>query len=236
MKNKPAYYSQNDLRWKYKKYSSIGDSSQTIGSSGCGPTCAAMIIQTLRKNGVTPVDTCAWSVDHGYRTASQGTEWSYFVPQLKAYNIPAHQTWSQDEVANALDDGYMVVGRAKKGLWTSSGHYILAWRLDGDTIYINDPNSTKKARSVAPYKNWLTEVSPMWIVDELAEGEEMRLNSIAEIEAAAPYAVPTIKALCDKGYLRGSGAKPDAQGYPTDLDLSLDMIRLLVINYRADLY
>lgn len=30
-----TYYSQIDNRWRYKMYSSIGDSSQTIGSSGC---------------------------------------------------------------------------------------------------------------------------------------------------------------------------------------------------------
>jgi hypothetical protein len=30
-----TYYSQIDNRWRYKMYSSIGDSTQTIGSSGC---------------------------------------------------------------------------------------------------------------------------------------------------------------------------------------------------------
>lgn len=235
MKNKPTYYSQNDSRWKKIMYSSINDSTQTIGSSGCGTTCAAMVIDTLRHNGITPVETSAWSVKHGYRTVSQGTDWGYFVPQFAAYNIPAHQTWQQDDAANALDNGYMVIGRAKKGLWTSSGHYILAWELDGDTIYINDPNSTKKARSVAPYKTWLAEVTPMWVIDELVEGEEMRLNTISEITAAAPYAVTAIKHLISKGFLKGSG-KLDAYGYPADLDLSLDMIRMFVINYRAGLY
>ena len=217
-------------------YSSINDPTQTIGSSGCGTTCAAMVIDTLRHNGITPVETSAWSVKHGFRTVSQGTDWAYFVPQLAEYGIPAHQTWQQDEVANALDNGYMVIGRAKKGLWTSSGHYILAWKLDNNKIYINDPNSTKSARSVAPYSTWLAEVTPMWIVDELAEGEEMRINSITELRKAAPYAVAAITHLCDRGYLRGSGGKLDADGYPTDLDLSLDMIRMFVINYRAGLY
>lgn len=30
-----TYYSQIDSRWRYHQYSSIGDSSQTIGTSGC---------------------------------------------------------------------------------------------------------------------------------------------------------------------------------------------------------
>lgn len=34
-----TYYSQIDSRWASHPYTSIGDYSQTIGSSGCGPTC-----------------------------------------------------------------------------------------------------------------------------------------------------------------------------------------------------
>ena len=30
-----TYYSQIDNRWRYKMYSSVGDGTQTIGSSGC---------------------------------------------------------------------------------------------------------------------------------------------------------------------------------------------------------
>lgn len=34
-----TYYSQIDSRWSSHPYTSIGDYSQTIGTSGCGPTC-----------------------------------------------------------------------------------------------------------------------------------------------------------------------------------------------------
>lgn len=34
-----TYYSQIDSRWSSHSYTSIGDYSQTIGTSGCGPTC-----------------------------------------------------------------------------------------------------------------------------------------------------------------------------------------------------
>lgn len=48
-----TYYSQIDNRWKNKMYSSIGDSSQTIGTSGCGSTSASMIV-TATKGAITP--------------------------------------------------------------------------------------------------------------------------------------------------------------------------------------
>lgn len=173
MENKPFYYSQNDTRWKYRMYSCIDDPSQTIGSSGCGPTCAAMVIRTVRGVDVTPVDTAVWSVAHGYRTISQGTEWSYFVPQLAQYGIKSKQTFVLAEAMDALTEGKMVIGRAKKGLWTSSGHYILAWKVEGNTIYVNDPNSTLQRKSVAPLTNWKNEVTPFWIVEETGEENKM---------------------------------------------------------------
>ena len=167
---RPAYYSQNDARWKSKPYTSIGDKSQTIGSSGCGPSCAAMVIQTLRKIGITPVETCDWSVKHGYRTASQGTEWGYFVPQFAEYGISARMTYSFEDTKKALSAGKMVIGRAKKGLWTSGGHYILGWGLEQGNVYINDPNSTTPSKCCALVSHWDAEVTPFWIVEEDIKG------------------------------------------------------------------
>ena len=48
-----TYYSQADSRWSNHQYSSIGDKSQTIESSGCGPTAAAMVVSSI-KGAITP--------------------------------------------------------------------------------------------------------------------------------------------------------------------------------------
>ena len=65
------------------------------------------------------------------------------------------------------------------------------------------------------------------------EEEEMRYNKISEMPG---WAQATIRKLCDRKYLSGNGGKKDEDGYPADLDLSADMIRLFVINDRAGLY
>ena len=57
--------------------------------------------------------------------------------------------------------------------------------------------------------------------------EEMRYNTMKEIAAAAPWAVPTVEKLVKKGYLKG-----DDKGF----DLSMDMLRMLVIEDRAGVY
>lgn len=65
------------------------------------------------------------------------------------------------------------------------------------------------------------------------EGEIMnRYNSLQEIREHAPWAVGTVEKLIDVGAIRGSGAK-DEQGRPDDMDLSDDMLRLLVMVDRA---
>ena len=61
---------------------------------------------------------------------------------------------------------------------------------------------------------------------------EMRYNTLDDMPE---WALPTIQKMINKGYLGGSGAK-DADGNPIELDLSLDMIRVFVINDRAGLY
>ena len=45
-----TYISQIDSRWRYYPYTSVGNSSQTIGTSGCGVASAAMIIDSIVGN------------------------------------------------------------------------------------------------------------------------------------------------------------------------------------------
>lgn len=62
------------------------------------------------------------------------------------------------------------------------------------------------------------------------EVKEMRYNTLSEIAKAHDWASPTIKKLIEKGHLRGN------DGNGNGLDLSLDMIRIFVLNDRAGLY
>lgn len=65
------------------------------------------------------------------------------------------------------------------------------------------------------------------------EEKEMRYNTINEIPS---WAQPTVRKLCDKHLLNGNGGERDQYGYPADLNLSLDMIRVFVVNDNAGLY
>ncbi|WP_251318614.1 C39 family peptidase [Flintibacter muris] len=174
MNKRPVSYLQTDKRWKALPYQVKGESA-TIGGSGCGPTAAAMAIETLTGQTFTPVDACKWSVDHGYKALNQGTYYSYFVPQFKAFGIDCKQLLGSslhnkpdhpvhDQVKGYLEEGYYAVALMGPGTWTSGGHYILLWAWD-DKVRINDPASTKDKRLNGDPETFKREVKQYWLID-----------------------------------------------------------------------
>lgn len=154
----PVSYLQTDKRWAGNNYSAKGESTN-IGKSGCGPTCAAMVIAALADKSVTPADTAKWSMNHGYKAYKQGTYYSYFAPQLAAYGISCSQVNGSTvyhgsgsaatvnkKILDSVKAGNWAIVCMGPGDWTSSGHFILWYGVDGDYALIRDPNSTKAYR------------------------------------------------------------------------------------------
>lgn len=177
MNKQPVSYLQKDPRWKDKPYRVKGETS-TVGSAGCGPSCAAMVIETLTGKKFTPEDACRWSVEHGYKALKQGTYYAYFKPQLEAFGIACDMlNWTNtygkpnhsnhQKAMDMLCEGYYLIALMGKGTWTSSGHYILVWWKD-DRIYINDPNSTSISRIRGNPYDFFSQVKYYWWVDARA--------------------------------------------------------------------
>ena len=133
-----TYYSQIDKRWRYNMYSSINDASQTIGSSGCGPTSAAMIV-TAVKGTITPDTMSELFVRYGYRSANNGTYWSAFRAVADEFNIGYQETYSLDSAIGLLKNNNYVVASVGNGLFTTGGHFIVLVGMEGDNIKIYDP-------------------------------------------------------------------------------------------------
>lgn len=174
MNRKPVYYRQGDPRWARKPYQAAGESS-TIGSAGCGPTCAAMMAATLADRSVTPETTCAWSVRHGYKALRQGTYYAYFHPQLASYgidcrqllgnriiNLPDHPVHKQ--VQRSLGQGYYAIALMGPGTWTKGGHFVLLWDWD-NKVRILDPASSAERRLNGDPATFRREVRNYWLVD-----------------------------------------------------------------------
>ena len=105
--------------------------------------------------------------------------------------------------------------------------------IDGNTSGVNDASGgwvQQRTRTVDYAR-------PVYIVPhELREHTMIRYDTMSEIKAAFPWAVPTIDKLIRAGALTGTSGWYDGDGYPTGLDLSEDMIRTFVICDRAGAY
>lgn len=133
-----TYYSQIDNRWKNNLYTSTGNSSQTIGSSGCGPTSAAMIV-TACKGAITPdVMSNLW-VKYGYRSANNGSYWSGFRATADEFNIEYQETIYLNTAVELLKNNHIVVASCGNGLFTTGGHFIVLTGIEGNYIKIYDP-------------------------------------------------------------------------------------------------
>ena len=141
-----TYYSQADSRWADKLYTSTNNKTQTMKSSACGPTSAAMVVSSA-KGAILPTTMANLSVDNGYRTASSGTAWAFypfvadyfgFNEYHKTDNFTTAMTYLSQK--NEIETSkYYIICSCGSGLFTSGGHYIVLAGLKGDTIQVFDP-------------------------------------------------------------------------------------------------
>ena len=133
-----TYYNQTDSRWNSHPYTSIGDSTQTIGESGCGPTSAAMVVTAI-KGTITPDTMGDLFVKYGYRSANSGTYWSAFRWVADVFDIGYQECSSLDTAVDLVRNNNYVIVSCANGLFTTGGHFIVIVGIDGDTLKIYDP-------------------------------------------------------------------------------------------------
>lgn len=171
--NGMCYYSQVDPRWKDQVYTAIGSSSQTIGSSGCGPTSMAMAMKSLGVN-IDPPTAARYSLANGFRTPNSGTSWGFFASIANKYGLTVDQTTTWSDVLNALKAKCPVVASMSKGHFTGGGHYIMLAGVEGDKILVNDPNDWKGPMAKSSQKwaqNIITsEAKQYWIISKNGSG------------------------------------------------------------------
>lgn len=214
MNKKPVSYLQTDPRWKNKPYRVKGENA-TIGDSGCGPTAAAMLIETITGKTFTPEDACNWSMAHGYKALNQGTYYAYFTPQFAEFGIDCQMlNWintygkpdhaNHEAVVEKLKEGYYAIALMNKGLWTSSGHFVVLWWQD-DKVRINDPASTKDARVNGDIRTFRSQAKYYWLIDAREfneEDDDMDQTKFNEMFKTAMTGYPTKLLSADPRHFR----------------------------------
>ena len=252
MNTQPIIYYQIDPRWRYNDYSAKGEST-TIGASGCGPTSMAMVLATWVDKRITPATECKWALQNGWKCPNSGTYYQYFVPAADRYGLKCTRLNTasiynnaksalHDKAKAAILNGDYVIACMGKGLWTSSGHYVLVWWIDGNTIYINDPVSSKAVRIRGDYSLFKKQVKYYWIIENPNKGKkeepdmtEAEVRKIVKEELAEasvtlynriqdlPYGNDIIEKLVTHESLKGTGG---------GLALTEDLLRAIMIMDR----
>lgn len=257
--DRPVSFLQTDSRWASVSYSAAGEHT-TIGASGCGPTAMAMVLATWCDEDVTPRTECAWARAHGFKAPHQGTYYGYFEAAGRRYGLTVsrlnyttiygdNKSSCHAKAKAALDAGNLVIACMGPGNWTSSGHYVVCYRIQGDTIYINDPASTKVSRTQGSYGLFKRQVKFYWVIncpERLKKQEEPIDMTKAEVvsivndafrnretarydtlDQVPSWAKGTVQKLTERGALQGDGAS---------LGLDYATLRVLVVHDRLGLY
>lgn len=133
-----VYYNQTDPRWKNHPYPAYpGYEDKTIGTSGCGPTCAAMVISSS-KEIIYPDQMGDISIENGFRVPG-GTSDGLYPYVAERWGLEYKRLSSSYETFDYVKKGWAVVICCGPGLWTTGGHFILAIGYRGDEICIYDP-------------------------------------------------------------------------------------------------
>ena len=262
--NQPVSYLQTDPRWGSLDYSAAGEKT-TIAASGCGPAAMAMVRATWADRTVTPETECAWALAHGYKAPRSGTYYGYFEPAGRRYGLEVYRlnytniygnatTAYHAQAKDALDRGDLVIACMGKGNWTSSGHYVLVYGIDSGTVFINDPASTKAARTKGSYELFKKQVKYYWVIERpenMKEKPDMTEKEVRKLlEEYLPQTKPakydTVEEVPEWGQatVRKLMSKPRSdnpekmilEGEGDGLGLSYDLLRVLVVNDRAGLY
>jgi len=144
----PRYFSQEDPRWRNFMFSSHGDSKQTIGSSGCGPTAFAIAVTNITGKTILPPVICDFVIKNGYRTYNNGVEHRFIKSASKEYGLNYEQTQSLDRVVEFLEYNQgMVLCALGVGHFTGAGHFIVLYDVEVNNetfIHVMDPNMDNK--------------------------------------------------------------------------------------------
>ncbi len=172
---RPVDYKQNDSRWGGLPYAVDGESS-TVKSAGCGPTALADVLAAIVSPYIDPVTCASWARMKGYKVYKSGTSYSYPVAQAAYYGVVVRRLNTSNvygyphlavhiQALEELQKGNWLIACMGKGLWTSSGHYVVAYGYQNGMVYINDPASTKAARACNSWDIFKSQVKYYWVVE-----------------------------------------------------------------------
>jgi ABC-type bacteriocin/lantibiotic exporter with double-glycine peptidase domain len=162
---------QNDREWGSELYSMTNNKSQTIATSGCGPTSMAMVLNYYIDDEITPLQTAEYALENNYRTYNDGTSWTYFGDVAEEYGLEFLQTASSSEALEWMEtkEDPLIICSMGRGLWTRRGHFILLWHVENGVAHINDPASTRETRIKNSYSYMASQCKQFFCFNQVSQ-------------------------------------------------------------------
>lgn len=150
---------QWDKRWGYVPY---GDN--TIGLSGCAPTCLSMVLFSLTRNeAATPDALAAYSMEKGYYVPGTGTAWELMTDIPPEYAVTAAtMTPSEEAMLQHLQANGQLICSMGPGDFTDTGHFIVIYGIENNEFLINDPFSHANSERTWTYQELYPQINNMW--------------------------------------------------------------------------
>jgi hypothetical protein len=152
---------QWDKRWAFLKYGK----EKMVATSGCGPTCLAMIAAHFTKNAdYNPKYFADFSASNHYYIEDVGTKWELFSQGAKRFGlIVSNVAISKSAVYSALDEDKILAANVRAGHFTRRGHYIIIKGYDKNgAFFICDPNSVENSKRSWPPEIVIGESKKIW--------------------------------------------------------------------------
>ncbi len=142
-------YSQCDPAWATQPYG-----TDTICSSGCGPTAMAMIITNLTGTQVTPPATASYADSQGLYVVGSGSSWAIASKLATHWGLRSKAVGANvATISAALQAGALVIAAGQGPVpYTPGGHYIVIRGVTADGKWkIADPDPAHKDASTTAW-------------------------------------------------------------------------------------
>lgn len=153
------YLYQRDPAWESRAYA-----GETIGTSGCGPTCLSMVYVALTgRTDYSPERMCAFSEQNGYIENGM-TRWALLDQGASQLGLSSRIVAATPKsIESELARGHLVILSMGKGEFTDVGHFIVIAGLDVDgKLTIRDPNSPERTHTAWDATHLLDQARNAW--------------------------------------------------------------------------
>ena len=158
-KGEMPYLYQRDPAWENKAYA-----GETIGTSGCGPTCLSMVYVALTgRTNFSPERMCAFSEQGGF-TEDGMTRWALLDEGASQLGLSSRFiALTPAAIEDELLQGHPVILSMGKGEFTDVGHFIVAAGISDDgQLIIRDPNSPVRSHTTWDAQRVLDQAKSAW--------------------------------------------------------------------------